>query len=716
MEYSGHPPSSIAGGDPRYWGPMIERPKAPPPIPQGYFTSYPAFLPSDYIRKPSDQRPGYKNTNARNTTQASIPHSIGSLPIGLTYPQPQSSRSYGRRDAAHGQAYTSAPAYEKSNWLGYFSNRLMEHPDPSAAARGLTVSLRNRPGAKMRKGHGWQVGFHCNLEPGQAEGLFDEIRNLGQGQLGFVQEVRIKAATESVVRKTVFLRPGADGRRKKAILTKEAMTLKMMDHPHIVQFIGSYDGRSRKGQGFLRSSSLLMDPVGDQDLAEFLATVSQPLSAEHEKWLASWFSCLASALAYMHSKGIRHEDIKPSNIIHRGSRIFFTDFSSATTFTVGSTTSTEGWVATTLRYAAPEMIQQFLSGNTLRHGRGTDVFSLACVFVEMLVTLDGKSVEEFQASSEKPAEGVSSFVYGHASDVMDMFFSSKERRSMYQGVYSQVIRPMLSKERNERPSAVTVLHRLQGSTVKAFPCECLYPYGYMVNTPRILEEAYWVGFLSALAQGRIMQTPGQRGTFVGLSSSPSRNPSAISAASHIAQPGFPPIQLHCKRCNKFPGGFRGPRELQTHLERCHMKLRTVFICVEATPDGTLLANCRACKKKQPYGTNERAAVHLRKVHFDPRKRDQPFGAGRRWPSWQFLKNHISELSILVLQDGNFDVPMADNGIPNNSFQSVIDFADFESSWRKVGEAKLTSTSANLSLDTHATTAPLSVSLASRNTV
>lgn len=102
--------------------------------------------------------------------------------------------------------------------------------------------------------------------------------------------------------------------------------------------------------------------------------------------------CLASTLAYMHSSGVRHQDIKPSNIIHRGSTIYFTDFSSSSQFQIGQTISTENPARTSAMYSAPEVIN--CDGVLNRHGRGTDVFALGAVFREMLTVLTDYSVED----------------------------------------------------------------------------------------------------------------------------------------------------------------------------------------------------------------------------------------------------------------------------------------------------------------------------------
>ncbi|KAF2496352.1 kinase-like protein, partial [Lophium mytilinum] len=130
---------------------------------------------------------------------------------------------------------------------------------------------------------------------------------------------------------------------------------------------------------------LLMSPVGESDLQAFMDELGAREPTEVEiRWLMDWFPCLTSALAYMHDQGVRHQDIKPSNIVHRGSQIFFTDFSSSSRFKIGHTTSTENPARTSAMYAAPEMLDYLQDDGTLsKHGRAADIFSLGCVFSEM---------------------------------------------------------------------------------------------------------------------------------------------------------------------------------------------------------------------------------------------------------------------------------------------------------------------------------------------
>lgn len=81
-------------------------------------------------------------------------------------------------------------------------------------------------------------------------------------------------------------------------------------------------------------------------------------------------------------------------------------------------------------------------------------------------------------------------------------------------------------------------------------------------------------------------------------------------------------RMFCNRCNDHPGGFRGKHELSRHIERAHSAARIVWVCVDISPDKSFLANCKACRDGKRYSSIYDAAAHLRRAHFNPRKRDR----------------------------------------------------------------------------------------------
>lgn len=248
-------------------------------------------------------------------------------------------------------------------------------------------------------------------------------------------------------------------------------------HPHIVKIIGSYRQETPQRAQF---AFLLTYPVGDQNLEDFFETCKaawEELDREntflYQLWLKKWFTCLASALAFMHKSNVHHKDIKPKNVIRCGDCIYFTDFSSSRSFEAGQSTSTESFAQATRLFAAPEVCHDD-EENIQRHGSKADVFSLGLLFVEMLTVLVGRDIHDLRDF----VDGYNGFAdtqlqrqYWRVTDRFEDWFKGGEGRRMF----DKCLRPMLEKEKLARPSAeevVAVIGKMQpwGRTM-ACPCK-----------------------------------------------------------------------------------------------------------------------------------------------------------------------------------------------------------------------------------------------------
>jgi serine/threonine protein kinase len=135
-------------------------------------------------------------------------------------------------------------------------------------------------------------------------------------------------------------------------------------------------------------------PVTEQSNVKRTSKVSTILRAAIRRLFAS-FGCLAEALFYVHRQHISHKDVKPSNILvypnessyqstesnPQGQRVRdglrLTDFDGANDFSQAPVSTAEHSWFTTL-YASPETL------NKRESGRGCDIFSMGCVYLEML--------------------------------------------------------------------------------------------------------------------------------------------------------------------------------------------------------------------------------------------------------------------------------------------------------------------------------------------
>ncbi|KAF2488704.1 kinase-like protein [Lophium mytilinum] len=368
-----------------------------------------------------------------------------------------------------------------AQWTSSSTGRSSPHslyPDyKSNSGTGLLQS-RTRDDVAFRCG--LTIG-HSVLSPG-SKTSFIVCSHLGHGSLGVVEEVRVaESGFETFVRKRVQL-PYHQRKRRLQIIQEEAKVLEDLCHPHVVQILGSYEDLTQKKKEFY---CLLMSPVGENDLSAFLDEVGERRpTLEEERWLRRWFSCLISALVYMHDQGIRHQDIKPSNIVHRGSQIFFTDFSSSSRFVVGQTTSTEEPARTSAMYAAPEVLNNFVDESLVKHGRGTDIFSLGCVFAEMFsVSHHHKSISEFHDFllkhvqedeeyhySPGAAAARNILIYSRVTERIKLWFRTITVPGF--DVFPRFIAPMIGVTREERPDARALLNTFSACPFIWTPCKC----------------------------------------------------------------------------------------------------------------------------------------------------------------------------------------------------------------------------------------------------
>jgi serine/threonine protein kinase len=178
---------------------------------------------------------------------------------------------------------------------------------------------------------------------------------------------------------------------------QEVYHLQNLRHFHIVQLVGSY----LQGRDF----SILMYPVADCHLGRFLEdTADMGMPDTHvgkleiharRGFLGQSLGCLTSAIAYVHKHTTKHMDIKPQNILvgypsaNALRRVYLADFGLSRNFATQGHSQTDGPTSRTPRYCAPEVYQYAM------RGRSADIFSLGCVFVEVLTVIYGRHPQDF---------------------------------------------------------------------------------------------------------------------------------------------------------------------------------------------------------------------------------------------------------------------------------------------------------------------------------
>ncbi|KAF2113256.1 kinase-like domain-containing protein [Lophiotrema nucula] len=173
--------------------------------------------------------------------------------------------------------------------------------------------------------------------------------------------------------------------------------------------------------------------------------------------LSSSFGCIASALAFLHGQGIKHKDLKPSNILlttrERGT-LYLTDFGSSTDSSQVTSSMTESGIRGTPRYFAPEV------ANYEPSGRSADIFSLGCIYVEMLYVyslLPLKHLYARQTLRDHSFHANLESVIGGLTDVLLRYPLLSNREQLF----SDLVLQMLKVDHHDRPSALEILDTLR---------------------------------------------------------------------------------------------------------------------------------------------------------------------------------------------------------------------------------------------------------------
>jgi len=189
---------------------------------------------------------------------------------------------------------------------------------------------------------------------------FKFLNRLGVGAFGIVDSVYSRNdPSVVVVRKTIPLREDSWERMLEES-KHEVGIMQTLVHSHIERAISTYDVGTRENP---REFCFLMLPVGEEDLDRYFKRMEGESNPGELKRLEGWMMFLATALAYMHSRQIRHCDIKPSNIIRNGEMLYFIDFGIST-----GQTDSDGYKqnAYSLQYTSPALPTHSLVSSSSR--------------------------------------------------------------------------------------------------------------------------------------------------------------------------------------------------------------------------------------------------------------------------------------------------------------------------------------------------------------
>ncbi|HEY2017984.1 MAG TPA: protein kinase [Bryobacteraceae bacterium] len=271
--------------------------------------------------------------------------------------------------------------------------------------------------------NGNQPAAEC-AHPGKDFGRFAIKDLLGRGGMGEVYSAHDTELNRTVALK--FVSPqnlGSSGHVERLI--KEARAASALNHPGIVtvyEVIRSED-----------SLAIVMELVDGIALRTFCGKPNPAIR------VARWGSQIAEALAAAHAGGVVHRDIKPENLMIRpDGYVKVLDFGVAAQ--IGTEDELAGIPIGTLGYMSPEQIE----GKPLTGA--SDVFALAVVLAEL-------------ASGRHPFHQDTAALTSQAIKTLDPEWLTAHPSRLDRQL-GPLLKSMLAKEPDRRPSAATVADRL----------------------------------------------------------------------------------------------------------------------------------------------------------------------------------------------------------------------------------------------------------------
>jgi hypothetical protein len=301
-------------------------------------------------------------------------------------------------------------------------------------------------------------GQHVEYSPGDEEEIpLQTERILGHSQTAIIDSVRCRRI-RLARKKIVYNR-----RLKKEDAITEVEHLTKLQHAHIVRIVGTYTMR--------KDLAILLYPAAEWDLDAYMDEFSEHLypcmslvegteTATHT--LITFFGCLSNAIAFIHERNVKHMDIKPKNILVKrrvdgSNKVYIADFGIARSYKSAADSETDSPVSFTRTYAAPEVVLQD------KRGFSADIFSLGCVFMEMMATLRSLSTGTYderqklltlrQNNSGNPAyyANIDVVTQWYEDSIMTNFSSWKYGALGSQARIVDICPQMISEEPNLRP-------------------------------------------------------------------------------------------------------------------------------------------------------------------------------------------------------------------------------------------------------------------------
>ncbi|EHK21427.1 uncharacterized protein TRIVIDRAFT_11850, partial [Trichoderma virens Gv29-8] len=243
--------------------------------------------------------------------------------------------------------------------------------------------------------------------------VLGEPGQLGSGSFGRVDKVIYGSV--SLARKRIE-RKGRLRNFTMEDLQQEALTMRKLNHRHVVKLVGAYMPKPwqfclliwpaavcdlntlldnldwiREGQDDRNDIMSRLNVLELNDLSAIKPGLNRTMDSAAKcplDFLRGLLGCIARAMAYCHLNGIRHLDIKPTNILLKANRVYLADFGISKDVSGQEQTAIEGEPGTE-KWRAPEHYSKSSSMQL------SDIYSLGLVYLNIAAVLYNIRLAEF---------------------------------------------------------------------------------------------------------------------------------------------------------------------------------------------------------------------------------------------------------------------------------------------------------------------------------
>jgi serine/threonine protein kinase len=283
--------------------------------------------------------------------------------------------------------------------------------------------------------------------------------SMGRGGEGLVTTVEYRKGE-------VYIRKQLIGKDSSRIPTEVLNMRKLGKSKHCTELITSY-----LYEGVI---SLILTPVGVCTLHEYLQKPAkfflERAGRDRGLMMADWLLCMAEGLRHLHRNNMVHCDLKPLNVfLRKDSTVLLGDFGVSRQFEEASEITGMRQFRNS-EYRAPECLSH--SGKA---SRSSDIFSLGCIYLDVLNILLGGSMSRFR--EKRKLQGAAK---GRFSNHIDMggtavsakAFAGREQQisTYFEKLFAEkqpkkevlklfeLATEMMNADRSKRPDIMRVMH------------------------------------------------------------------------------------------------------------------------------------------------------------------------------------------------------------------------------------------------------------------